>query len=147
MGYSERESLLLTYWKSLGPIVRISPSEVSIAHVSVAKQVYKVGGPFRSCDSYQEAAPGHMLMVSNIPVKTKWYDQFTGRGVRSIFQVRDPYDHSQLRKLASAHFSEKYVATLEPAIIKNVRLAVLRMEEEVRSQGYCDVFKWFTFMV
>ncbi|KXL46389.1 hypothetical protein M433DRAFT_165487 [Acidomyces richmondensis BFW] len=108
-----------------GPIVRTSPTEVSIADVSVARQVYKVGGPY---------------------LKTKWYDQFTGRTVRSMFQIRDPYTHGQLRKLASAHFSERYVATLEPTIIKKVKLAVLRMEEEVKSQGYSDAFKWFTFM-
>ena len=29
---------------------------------------------------------------------------------------------------------------------KTVKLAVVRMAEDFQTGGYCDVFKWFTFM-
>lgn len=110
-----------------GPIVRISPKEISVADVTAAKTIYKVGGSY---------------------VKTEWYGVFASIGaVRSLFAEEDYYKHGQHRRLKSSNFSEKWVAQMEPHISSNVRLAVQRMDQEMKAIRYCDVFKWFMFMV
>ena len=110
-----------------GPIVRIAPDEVSIADVDAAKIIYRVGGSFR---------------------KSEWYNVFTGSlRHRSLFTMVDPKQHGAHRRLTAFNFSEKWVANLEPFIAKNVKLAIDRMAEEERINGFVDVFKWYMFMV
>jgi cytochrome P450 len=110
-----------------GSIVRIAPHEVSIADVDAAKIMYRVGGSFR---------------------KSEWYNVFTGSlRHRSLFTMVDPKQHGAHRRLTAFNFSEKWVANLEPFIAKNVKLAIDRMAEEEKMNGFVDVFKWYMFMV
>ena len=117
--------LLLT--ATSGPIVRISPTEVSLADLQAARTIYKVGGSY---------------------LKSEWYDGFTGNmKERSLFTMTDPKQHGQHRRLTAFNFSEKWVANMEPYISKNVKLAIDRMAEDSKKHGYFDCFKWFLFMV
>ena len=59
----------------------------------------------------------------------------------------DPHKHGHHRRLMAFKYSEKWVSNMEPFIIKNVHLAMARMADEMKAQGFCDVLKWFTFMV
>lgn len=81
-------------------------------------------------------------------LKSEWYSNFVGNLTeRNLFTMIDPYQHGQHRKLTAYNFSERHVKTMEPYIARNTQLAVNRMQDEERSKGYCDVFKWFMFMV
>ncbi|KAK5713702.1 hypothetical protein LTR17_017545 [Elasticomyces elasticus] len=108
-----------------GPIVRISPHEVSLADTAAAKQIYKMGSHFH---------------------KSTWYRAFTGYRVDNLFTFIDPHEHGPHRRLTAFNFSEKAIKNLEPYIAKNVELSAVRMKEEVEKRGFVDVFKWFTFM-
>ncbi|PSN59195.1 cytochrome protein [Corynespora cassiicola Philippines] len=109
-----------------GPVVRISPSEVSIAELSAVKTIYKVGSPY---------------------VKSSWYAFFTGDQEQlNLLTHTDPHAHSVLRRLVAYNFSEKWIKNLEPFISNNVKLAISRIADDVQTNGYSDVFKWFTFM-
>ncbi|KAK5717688.1 hypothetical protein LTR15_008527 [Elasticomyces elasticus] len=108
-----------------GPIVRISPHEVSLADTAAAKQIYKMGSHFH---------------------KSIWYRAFTGYRVDNLFTFVDPHEHGPHRRLTAFNFSEKAIKDLEPYIAKNVKLSAVRMKEEVEKRGFVDVFKWFTFM-
>ena len=111
----------------VGPIVRISPTEVSLADIQSARTIYKVGGPY---------------------LKSEWYDTFTGnQNARNLFTMTNPHQHGHHRRLTAFNFSEKWIANLEPFIARNVQKASLRMDEESKMKGYFDAFKWFMFMV
>ena len=111
----------------VGSVVRISPWEVSLADVSAARTIYKVGGPY---------------------LKSDWYFNFTGSNkFRNIFVMTDSKQHGNHRRLIAHNFSEKWIRNMEPFIAKNVRLTIDKMAIEATSKGYFDVFKWFTFMV
>jgi len=64
-----------------------------------------------------------------------------------MFAITDPKLHAHIRKGQSYHFSERWVKNLEPFMARNVQKAVQRMDEDVRRDGWTDIFKWFTFMV
>ncbi|KAK5681306.1 hypothetical protein LTS10_007068 [Elasticomyces elasticus] len=108
-----------------GPIVRISPHEISLADTAAARQIYKMGSHFH---------------------KSTWYRAFTGYRVDNLFTFVDPHEHGPHRRLTAFNFSEKAIKNLEPYIAKNVELSAVRMKEEVEKRGFVDVFKWFTFM-
>lgn len=109
-----------------GPIVRISPEEVSLADTQAVKTIYRVGGPY---------------------LKTPWYKAFTGsRAYEGLFTLRNKDVHNHNRKLQSHHFSEKWIKTMEPFIIANVQRAIERMREDVERKGWSDVLQWYTFM-
>lgn len=109
-----------------GPIVRLSPDEVSVADVQAAKTIYRVGGPY---------------------LKTSWYKAFTGVGpYGSLFTLTNREVHNDNRKLQSHHFSEKWIKSMEPFIAANVQRAIGRMREDVERKGWSDIFQWFMFM-
>lgn len=109
-----------------GPIVRLSPDEISLADIKSAKTIYRVGGPY---------------------LKTPFYKAFTGTETYgNLFTILDKNVHNHNRKLQSHHFSEKWVKNMEPFIIANVQRAVGRMVEDVERKGWTDVLKWITFM-
>ena len=110
----------------IGPVVRLSPTEVSLADVNAAKVVYKVGGPY---------------------LKSEWYSRFTGSMPhRNLFDMTNFHEHAQHRRLLAANFAEKWISNLEPYMSKIVKLAVSKMANDFKTDGHCDVFKWFTFM-
>ncbi|KAK3637992.1 hypothetical protein LTR56_013392 [Elasticomyces elasticus] len=121
----ERVRYVHSLHEMYGPIVRISPHEVSLADTAAAKQIYKMGSHFH---------------------KSIWYRAFTGYRVDNLFTFVDPREHGPHRRLTAFNFSEKAIKELEPYIAKNVKQSAVRMKEEVEKRGFVDVFKWFTFM-
>ena len=91
------------------------------------KTIYRVGSPF---------------------LKSQRYLDFTGQyKYQNIFATVDPNKPGHHRRLIALTYSEKSVSNMEPFIIKNVHLATARIADEMKAQGFCDVLKWFAFMV
>jgi cytochrome P450 len=109
-----------------GPIVRISPNEVSLCDGDSAKTIYRQGNHF---------------------FKSTFYAGFSGNSRPTLFAMRDAGQHGQHRRLVSASFSDQHLRKMEPLIAKNVRLAILKMGEEAQKHGYVDILKWYYFMV
>lgn len=117
-----------------GPVVRISPTEVSFASPDAFAAIHRVGGVF---------------------LKSSWYDQSTkpsdaGSGRRhepSLFAMSDPKLHAQRRRLLSRVFTKHSLRRdWEPAVREKVLLAVDRIREEAKGGGSCDVMRWWTMM-
>jgi hypothetical protein len=107
-----------------GPIVRISPDEIDICDVNVVKEMSKAGTKF---------------------LKSAWYDKLAVGGAKNIFSVRDPKAHSLRRRLLSAHMTDASLQLMEPVVVGKVKLAIDRMQMEMKQRGAIDVFKWWYF--
>lgn len=107
-----------------GPVVRVSPHEVSIASPPAAKQIHKVSSAFP---------------------KTKWYTSFTQITDR-IFAMTDRKQHAARRRLLAHPLSESGLRVFEAHVKSRIELAVARIGEEMKVQGYADVMKWFYFL-
>lgn len=63
-----------------------------------------------------------------------------------MFSTRDPYFHSQRRRLLGPYFTEASMNTFEPIVGNLVRLAVRGIVEESKQLGSADILKWWTLM-
>lgn len=107
-----------------GPVVRISPYEVSLASSSASKLIYQIGSPF---------------------LKTPWYNIATGDHA-GLFTLLDPKAHAQRRRLLAHSYSENWIKNMEPYIAAKTRTAVSRMAETIDRKGFVNVNEWFWFM-
>lgn len=111
--------------QTYGPVVRIGPNEVAVADPDGFAQIHRIGGGF---------------------LKAPWYAEATGAPEPGIFDMIDPKQHSQRRKLFSRAFSNSSLRqNWEPAIREKVELAVSRIKAEAQT-GDSDILKWWTFM-
>lgn len=109
-----------------GPIVRISPDEVSISSIAELKEIHRVGTPF---------------------LKTEWYSKFVFERRPGVFTMRDPKQHAARRKLFARPFSKSELRRMwEPVVQEKVRLAVSQIRGELTRDGRSDVMKWWTFL-
>ncbi|KAL3495450.1 cytochrome P450 [Aspergillus germanicus] len=110
-----------------GPIVRISPDEVSISSSAEFKEIHRAGSPF---------------------LKSEWYSKFTMGSRPGVFDMRDPKMHAARRKLFARAFSKSELRSQWEGVVREkVKLAVEKMRGELRStDGRCDVLKWWTFL-
>ncbi|KAL2822495.1 cytochrome P450 [Aspergillus granulosus] len=112
--------------KAYGPIVRISPTEVSISSPAEFKEIHRVGSPF---------------------LKSEWYSKFTMGSRPGVFDMRDPKMHAGRRKLFARAFSKSELRReWEGVVREKVRLAVGKMRGEIQGGGKSDVLKWWTFL-
>lgn len=112
---------------SIGSVVRIAPNQVSTTDLSATRTVYKVGSHY---------------------MKSQWYRDFAGvKEEQSLFTMTDPQKHAHHRRIQSANFADRWMQTLEPYVRSTIQQAVNKIEDEVRTEGITDVYKWFTFMV
>ncbi|KAL4899588.1 hypothetical protein BDW74DRAFT_188978 [Aspergillus multicolor] len=114
--------------KKQGPIVRISPSEISISSLAEFKEIHRVGTPF---------------------LKSPWYQEFVmGQAEPGVFAMRDPKQHAARRKLFARAFSKSELRRVWEGVVRDkVRLAVSRMKGELNgADRTCDVLKWWTFL-
>lgn len=107
-----------------GPVVRLSPGEVSVANPSTAKQIHKVSSAFN---------------------KSPWYFNFTG-GKTNIFTMTDRAQHSSRKKLLAQPMSESGLRSFEEHIKSRALLTVSKIAQEEDTEGCADVFKWFMLM-
>ncbi|KAK1638560.1 cytochrome P450, partial [Colletotrichum phormii] len=110
-----------------GPVVRVSPNELSFATVESWKAIY-----------------GHRVAGAPPVIKSELYDIY-GAGFKSlcIGSERDPHKHGQMRKMLSAAFSTKMLLDQEDIITKTVDAFVHRLGEDgFKSEGL-NMTKWF----
>jgi cytochrome P450 len=116
----------LTLYRTIGPVVRLAPSEVDFSSVSGAKRIHSYRDAFR---------------------KSAFYDSFVGPNkALSIFTMRDPDQHGKRRRLLSSPMAESNLKSLEPFIKEKVDRAIERMGEEMKKRGAADVLKWWSFL-
>ncbi|KAH7041525.1 cytochrome P450, partial [Microdochium trichocladiopsis] len=107
--------------KRYGPIVRVTPSEVSISDPKAAKEIHK----FRS--EY---------------LKTQFYEDSSYDEAQNVFTTADPVYHAEWRRLFAKAVSQSNLITFQPLIQKYVEMLIRQIERERREQGYVDLVKW-----
>lgn len=105
-----------------GPIVRVTPGEVSIASPSAAKEIHK----FRS--EY---------------LKTQFYEDSSFDEAQNVFTTADPVYHAEWRRLYARAVSQGNLINFQPLIQKYVALLIRQIEREKGEQGWVDLVKWF----
>lgn len=111
-----------------GPVVRISPNELSFASVESWKAIY-----------------GHQTPGNPTPIKSEFYDIY-GAGFSSlcIGSERNPRKHGQMRKMLSAAFATKALVEQEAIISKVVDQFITSIGQvEGRDSNGIDMTKWY----
>ncbi|KAK7532696.1 sterigmatocystin biosynthesis P450 monooxygenase [Phyllosticta citricarpa] len=122
----QRTQFIHALHQKYGPLVRISPREVSCSDGEAARTIHKPNSGF---------------------VKTEWYKSFTETDNEGLFDTIDTKKHAARRRLMARAFSKSEIrARWEPMVHAKARLSVQRIEEECRRAGEADVFKWWTFL-
>ncbi|KAL4967440.1 cytochrome P450 [Aspergillus stella-maris] len=111
-----------------GPIVRVSPSEISVSDPADVKTVHRIGTPFLKDETF--------------------YKRITRPDIENLFNTSDPGFHSQRRKLFSGQMSqfELHRPEIESLITARVDLAISRMTLELKDTRKIDILQWFVFM-
>ncbi|KAI0901171.1 putative cytochrome P450 [Annulohypoxylon nitens] len=107
-----------------GPVVRISPIEVSIQDPKDVQQIYSVKNEFRKSPWYTDLVPG----------------------LPNIFSTTDVEYHRRHRRLLASEISESGLVTHRPTVDSKVRLTIERMAEEMEERGATDVYRWALYM-
>lgn len=111
--------------RKYGPIVRISPTEISASSLSDFKEIHRVGSGF---------------------VKSDWYSTFTP-GREGVFAMQDVKKHAQRRKLFARPFSKTAIrGSWEHVVKEKVQLFVSQIQNELQKASVCDILKWSTFL-
>ncbi|KAK1485013.1 BCL4p [Colletotrichum cuscutae] len=110
-----------------GPVVRVSPNELSFASVESWKAIY-----------------GHRAAGAAPVTKSEFYDIY-GAGFKSlcIGSERDPHKHGQMRKMLSAAFSTKMLRGQEDIVTKTVDAFIHRLGEDDFQPEGLNMTKWF----
>ncbi|KAL4814464.1 cytochrome P450 [Aspergillus spinulosporus] len=111
-----------------GPIVRVSPTEVSVSSLPDFREIHRVGSPF---------------------LKSEWYEKFVmGQESPGVFAMSDPKQHGARRRLFARALSNTELRRVWESVVRSkVRLAVDRIKGELEADGgRCDVLKWWTFL-
>ncbi|KAK1689331.1 cytochrome P450 [Colletotrichum godetiae] len=113
--------------RKYGPVVRVSPNELSFATVESWKAIY-----------------GNRVAGAPPVIKSEFYDIY-GAGFKSlcIGSERDPHKHGKMRKMLSAAFSTKMLLDQEDIITKTVDAFVHRLGEDVFKSEGLNMTKWF----
>ncbi|KAI9162704.1 sterigmatocystin biosynthesis P450 monooxygenase STCB [Paramyrothecium foliicola] len=111
--------------QQFGPIVRISPEEVSIADPEASKLIHKAGSGYQKSD---------------------WYGRFIARPVPTMFTMEDSKSHAVRRKMFARAFSKTEIRTKwEPMVKETVQLAVEKIFQDM-IDGEANVYKWWLSM-
>ncbi|KAH9231144.1 hypothetical protein K456DRAFT_1740012 [Colletotrichum gloeosporioides 23] len=108
-----------------GPVVRITPDEISVADPDGYIDIYRMGSGF---------------------IKSKFYKQISGGANPAIFTIIDPKEHAARRKLFARAFT---ISSIRENCEALVREKVEKATDCVRSEameGRSDVLKWWTLM-
>ncbi|KAL7961249.1 cytochrome P450 [Trichoderma compactum] len=107
-----------------GPLVRLTPNEVSVTNIEAVKTIHNARETYR---------------------KTSWYGDLSVT-TENLFNTTRVEVHRRLRRLLSGAMSETSLQIAIPQVQFGVDLAIQRMGEEMESRGAADVTKWFLFM-
>lgn len=109
-----------------GPIVRLSPKEISAATSDAFKQIYSVSSRF----------PKH-----------EWYVAFGGHPTPGLFSMSDFAEHGRRRKIFARAFSKSQLRAQWEGIFRSItKKAAIKIKKDLDDHGKADVLKWFTFM-
>ncbi|KAF4910857.1 Cytochrome P450 monooxygenase BOT4 [Colletotrichum fructicola] len=113
--------------RKYGPVVRVSPNELSFATVESWKAIY-----------------GHRAGGAPTPIKSEFYDIY-GAGFESlcIGSERDPHKHGQMRKMLSAAFSTRVLTEQEDIITRTVDQFVVRLGTDGAQVNGLNMTKWY----
>lgn len=113
--------------KKYGPIVRISPDEVTVFDIEAFRQIHAVSSGYTKSDFYTK--------LINFPV-------------HSVFTLKDAKAHGVRRRLFAKGFSKSHVREhFEDVVRERVSLAVKKIVEDSSNHGgKVDVFKWWSLM-
>ncbi|KAI0418848.1 cytochrome P450 [Xylaria grammica] len=120
---------ILELHRKYGPVVRISPNEVSVVSPDLTKLVYSHGKG---------------------TTKTDWYDIWAVVGessnkLRGIFDTTDPKEHSFLRKRVSTIYSLSYLISLEPKVQGVINSLWKRFDELEQKQEPINFSIWVSY--
>lgn len=108
-----------------GPVVRVSPREISVADLDTFKEIHRAGGRYLKSDFYRKLVPEDRV---------------------ALFNTIDSQTHSNRRRLLAGALTDSSVTRLEPIVRGKAQLAVARAGEEMQERGAADVYKWWLFM-
>lgn len=109
-----------------GPIVRVSPDEISTCDPDAYRTIFNVRSGF---------------------TKTEWYLEVTGKDYPGVFTMSEAKDHAVRRKLLSRGFQKGNLRRdWEPTVLRCAKLAVKGMQNESRQHGEADILKWWGFL-
>lgn len=92
------------------------------------------------------AAVKQIHTVKATYLKSPFYKAISAPGVQNVFNTPDIYFHRRHRKLLQAPFSDAALQAFQPTIEQRIRMTMQRMDEETKTRGTADVFKWWMFM-
>ncbi|KAH8658284.1 cytochrome protein [Xylariales sp. PMI_506] len=110
--------------KAYGPAVRTAPDFVSIADLPSAKRIHTVKADYIKGPAYKLNGP---------------------EGKATVFSTTDVVHHRERRRLLSGPLAESSVKTMIPIVETRCRQVISRMDEQMKKQGYVDVFAWWFF--
>ena len=116
---------MLTRGLNQGPIVRSGPNRVDICSIEAVKEIHKTNSRF---------------------LKSEWYRKLVSNQLHAMFTTTDPHFHSARRRFLASPISDSALVKFEPLISSRVELAVEKIEEEIKTRGAADVFKWWLFL-
>jgi len=115
-----------TLHQRYGPLVRISPSEISVADPEAFTQIHRVGSKF---------------------TKSIWYQQFTNFPKAGVFTMLDPREHGPRRRLLSRPFSRTHLVEHWERIVKEkVKLCVAKIRRDAEGGGRAEVLNWWMLL-
>jgi hypothetical protein len=119
--------LVLLKLTAEGPVVRVSPNELSFASVESWKAIY-----------------GHRGLGAPTPIKSEFYDIY-GAGFESlcIGSERNPHKHGKMRKMLSAAFATKSLVEQEHIISDAVDSFITRIGANEGQAKGLNMTKWF----
>ncbi|KAJ7834762.1 benzoate para-hydroxylase [Mycena leptocephala] len=110
-----------------GPVVRIAPTHVSVAHPDAVGIVY-----------------GHSHGESAFH-KSRFYDAFVA-GTPSVFSTTNRKDHTYKRKIVSQAFSSRALEEFSPFIQTIIATFVFRVDSMCEIGGSIDILTWFNYL-
>ncbi|KAK6955072.1 hypothetical protein Daesc_002702 [Daldinia eschscholtzii] len=98
---------------TVGTVVRISPTEVSIQDPTAVQQIYQIKGEF---------------------LKSQFYEAFLP-GIKNVFSTTDVNYHRRHRRLLASEMSESGLALHRDTVETKVRMTIENMAEEMETRG------------
>ncbi|KAI1300027.1 cytochrome P450 [Xylaria venustula] len=120
---------ILELHRKYGPIVRISPNEVSVVSPDLTKSVYSHGKG---------------------TVKTDWYDTWAtlggpGNTSHGIFDTTDPKQHGFLRKRVSTVYSLSFFISMELKVQEVINSLWKKFDEFEQNQEPINLSNWVSY--
>ena len=120
---------MLEMHNQYGPVVRVSPEELSFVRPSAFKDIY-----------------GHKKAGQPELAKDKKY--YSAMGEPTLLNSADMAYHSHLRKMLAPGFSDSALRKQETVIQEHLQIFITKLEEHShKDQGTADLVQWFNVSI